>query len=115
MRLCHRCGRPWVSEKKIPGVKEYCEQCSAYLHCCLNCRFYDPKVHNQCAIPTTDWVGDKEGANFCDEFVFRDAQSESQDQGEASSAREKLDTLFGDGGGLSDSEKLDAFKNLFDE
>ncbi len=104
MRLCHRCGQPWVSEKKTPGVKEYCEKCSAYLHCCLNCRFYEPKLHNQCAIPTTDWVGDKAGANFCDEFVFRDAQSDAQDQGEASSAREKLDALFGDGGGASDGE-----------
>ena len=25
MKRCHKCGEPWVSEKKQPAVKEYCE------------------------------------------------------------------------------------------
>ena len=115
MRTCHRCGQPWDSEKKTPGVKEFCEHCSSYLHSCLNCRFYEPKLHNQCAIPTTEWVGDKAGANFCDEFEFRDTQADRKDQDAGASARHALDSLFGDSGGASKPGALDAFKNLFDE
>jgi hypothetical protein len=115
MRTCHRCGRPWDSEKKTPGVKEICENCSSYLHACLNCRFYEPKLHNQCAIPNTEWVGDKAGANFCDEFEFRDAQAAMKDRGAATSARQTLDSLFGDAGNESKPDALDALKRLFDE
>ena len=113
MRTCHRCGKAWDSEKKTPGVKEYCGHCSAYLHSCLNCRFYEPKLHNQCAIPTTDWVGDKAGANFCDEFVFQDTETKTPDRDAAGAARGKLDSLFGDKARASGAEKLDAFKKLF--
>ena len=112
MKKCHKCGHAWVSEKKMPAVKEYCETCSAYLHCCLNCRFYEPKLHNQCAIPTTDWVGDKAGANFCDEFDFRDDEAVARDSGAAASARDMLDSVFGGAEARSDSDRLDSFKKL---
>lgn len=95
MKRCHQCGKEWVSEKKQPGVKEFCDACAAYLHCCLNCRFYDPHAHNGCSIPTTDWVGDKAGPNFCDEFEFADSQTAvAQDTAQAE-ARRRLDSLFG--------------------
>lgn len=94
MPRCHNCGAAWVSEKKAPGPKEYCETCSAYLHCCLNCRFHTPGRHNECAIPETDWVGDRAGANFCDQFEFRDGEdglpADDQEMGAAFKA------LFGD-------------------
>ena len=110
MKKCHRCGHEWVSEKKQPSVKDFCEQCSAYLHCCLNCRFYEPSLHNQCAIPTTDWVGDKEAANFCDEFEFRDADAPSAETG-GEAARKTLEGLFGE---AKEPEKgVDDFKKLF--
>ncbi|HPO15455.1 MAG TPA: hypothetical protein PLI09_18580 [Candidatus Hydrogenedentes bacterium] len=85
-----------MSVKRQPGVKEFCAQCSAYLHCCLNCRFHDPSLHNECKIPNTEWVGDRKGANFCDEFEFADtipggnASETKKDQ-----ARQALDGLFG--------------------
>lgn len=113
MKKCHRCGAEWDSVKRVPGVKEFCAKCSAYLHCCLNCRHHNPAYHNQCAIPNTDWVGDKAGANFCDEFEFKDAEALSKDANAAGSARSALDNLFGDAAAPSDSEKLDQFKKLF--
>lgn len=110
MKRCHKCGTPWVSEKRQPGVKEYCDKCSAYLHCCLNCRFHDRSVHNQCRIGTTDWVADREGANFCDEFEFKDAEAEKKDAGKKEKAKDAIDELFGDsdepGSGLDDFKKL---------
>lgn len=115
MMQCHRCGREWVTAKrvKLPGVKETCEECSAYLHCCLNCRFYDTTRNNECQSPTGDWTPDKEGANFCDDFQFRDADAESAEDTEQGRSRTALDDLFGDDR-PSDDEQLDQFKKLFD-
>ena len=113
MRKCHRCGAEWDGIKRVPGVKEFCTSCSGYLHCCLNCRHHNPAYHNQCAIPNTVWVGDKAGANFCDEFEFRDMETDSIDAKAAPSARNPLDALFGDAPRASDTEKLDQFKKLF--
>ncbi|NUM52623.1 MAG: hypothetical protein HUU46_03165 [Candidatus Hydrogenedentes bacterium] len=113
MRKCHRCGAEWDSIKRVPGVKEFCEKCSAYLHCCLNCKHHNPAYHNQCAIPNTDWVGDKAGANFCDEFEFKDATAPAQSTSATQTARNALDGLFGDTAPPSEAEKLDQFKKLF--
>jgi hypothetical protein len=109
---CHACGTPWVSEKKQPAVKEFCERCSAYLHCCLNCRFHDPGRHNECLVPNTDWVGDRAGANFCDEFTFRDARAAPGDA-PAGDARAGFDALFGDGNG--DEPKPKTLDDLFND
>lgn len=93
MKRCHQCKAPWVSEKKQPGPKEFCDSCGAYLHCCLNCSHYDPAKHNQCAIGTTDWVGDKAGLNFCDEFEFAEEGAKGQDRKDGD--RSGFDALFG--------------------
>ena len=113
MRKCHRCATEWDSIKRVPGVKEFCSKCSAYLHCCLNCRHHNPAYHNQCAIPNTDWVGDKAGANFCDEFEFATAGAPSKETRDAQTSRSALDSLFGDAPTVGDAEKLDKFKDLF--
>jgi len=96
MKRCHRCKTPWHEEKRQPAYKDCCEKCSAYLHCCLNCRYHDPSAHNQCYIPTTDWVGDRAAANFCDEFEFKDAETQVKAAAKGEQARNTLDTLFGD-------------------
>jgi hypothetical protein len=88
--------------KKWPGFKEYCETCSAYLHCCKNCRFYNPSSHNGCVIHTTDHVGDPTGLNFCEEFEWAEP-GEDGSQGTQSEATSALDELFG--GELEDTEK----------
>lgn len=96
MRICHHCKTPWDSEKRQPGVKEYCIACSAWLHCCLNCRFHERGRPNQCQIPNTEAVADRAGANFCDEFAFREAaatQAKGQDE---TAVRDTIRTLFGD-------------------
>ena len=115
MLRCHKGGQEWVTQKrvKLPGVKETCEKCSAYLHCCWNCRFYDPSKHNQCAVPNTEWVVDKEGANFCDEFQFADTGGQAATKPPQEKARNAFESLFGAPEEPSDSERLDKFKDLF--
>ena len=115
MKYCHRCGSEWDGGgKKQPGPKDICGSCSGYLHCGLNCRYYEPSAHNQCYIPTTEWVGDKAGCNFCDEFEFADRSTEKTGGQAGDQARNALDSLFG---GSDEStrnlDKLDDFRKLF--
>jgi len=112
MYRCHSCGLEWVSEKKQPAVKESCEDCGAYLHCCLNCRFYDEHVHNKCAIPTTEWVGDRAGCNFCDEFTFADTRAKTRTGDKRAQARDAFTGLL-EGKGAGDETAADDFDKLF--
>ena len=79
------------------GTRDTCPQCDADLHCCRNCRFYDPGKHNQCAEPQAEWVRDKEASNYCDYFspnpvlLARGRRPASQ----ADDAKRKFDSLFG--------------------
>ena len=85
---CHRCGR-----ELGPGRVEFravCAGCGDYLHCCLNCRHYDPVAYHECrASATAEYSGDKEKANYCEEFSFAPPQS-SPGPGKTRSDAEKL-------------------------
>lgn len=94
MKVCHRCGTAWEGELRQPGVKEYCGKCSAYLHCCLNCRFQDRTRPNQCRVPNTETITDRASANFCDEFSFREKSSQTPEKAGAASAQ--AGALFGE-------------------
>lgn len=50
------------------GRRDECEKCSADLHVCKNCRFYDEASYNECKEPAADVVREKESSNFCDFF-----------------------------------------------
>lgn len=65
---CWKCGGDIeVTQGKI-SFREVCDHCNAYLHCCRNCQFYRPGMANDCAIPDTEFVADREAANFCEDF-----------------------------------------------
>lgn len=109
---CHKCGAPWDSDKCQPGFKETCAKCSAYLHCCKNCRFHRLSAHNQCAIPNTDWVGNRSGLNFCEEFEFRTDTAAAEPSPETrDSARNAFDCLFHDDAATDTRPK--SFDDLF--
>ena len=91
MGTCHSCG---TAIADAVGFRATCPQCQAYLHCCLNCRLYSPSSHNHCLSPTTEYVGDVAGANFCEEFEFTALRRAGET---APSARKKFDDLFGGG------------------
>jgi hypothetical protein len=111
MRPCHQCKSDWTADKRTPGVKEICPACGAYLHCCLNCRHYDAHAHNKCRIPNTDWVGDRRGPNFCDEFDFA-APGAPRDPHRTDEARQAFGELFGDEeGGEAPPDFDDLFKS----
>ncbi len=93
---CQHCGHQL---KLAAGMKihrrDACDSCGADLHCCRNCRFFDPDKSNQCAEPQAELVQDKEQSNFCDYFEPRtsvDLVNRSQGGGDA--ARKSFDALF---------------------
>jgi len=92
MKLCYKCGSEWKSVSQ-PGTKAICEECSADLHACFNCRFYDTSKPYQCLIHEIDPVLNKERFNYCDEFQFID-KKQAAGKDEAKSARNKFDNLF---------------------
>ena len=89
MGTCHQCGEIITD---AVGFRDTCPKCHAYLHCCVNCRLYSPSSHNHCLSPTTEYVRDVEGANFCEEFDFT-ARAQSGGQ---KPTKSKFDQLFGD-------------------
>jgi len=112
MHVCHKCGREWTGHRRQVGVKEVCEGCGAYLHCCKNCRHHDRSRPNQCRVPNTDTVVDRAGLNFCDEFQFREGAAAGGDSGTETQARDAFGALFGDSDAPVKSPTLD---DLFGE
>ncbi len=90
--FCHHCGFEIRVDHKI-GRQETCPKCGSYLHCCLNCRFYDPAAYHHCRETQAEWVSEKDSANFCDYFEPGDSPV-SKKSSKADEARRKLDQLF---------------------
>lgn len=93
MNICHKCKKEITVDKMI-GRKDVCPFCNAELRCCLNCRYYDPAVYNQCRETQADRVLDKDRSTFCDYFVFRDTRPDDSAKGGKEAARDKLEALF---------------------
>lgn len=106
MALCWKCGKSFILE---PGAKlsfrASCDHCGAYLHVCKGCRFYSPGRRNDCLVPDTPPIADREMANFCEEF--EPALKASSGPTENLSDVEKR--LFGD----DQSLKKKGFEDLF--
>ncbi len=96
MRVCARCGAK-VDHTSTVGRNLICSNCSAYLHSCVNCRFYRAGRHNDCTEPQAELVADKRAANFCDFFTMREARGSKSKKGDnkRDQARKDFDKLFG--------------------
>ena len=77
------------------GKRESCAKCDADLHCCRNCRFFDPSVHNQCREAQAEWVKEKDRANYCDYLDPTEAVGPPRRSSSSSSdIKKKFDDLF---------------------
>ncbi len=110
---CRACGTPVEYDEPIPRDAE-CSGCGRDLRCCMNCRHYDPNLHNACRETEADQVEDRARRNFCEFFSFEQGPFEKK-AGAGSreaEARAKLAAMFGGStppaGGKSAREKLDA-------
>lgn len=73
-----------------PGRGESCPHCLADLKVCLNCRFYSESTYNGCSEPSADRVLQKDKANYCEYFEFRDSSRDSTNENDL----QKLKDLF---------------------
>ncbi len=61
----------WKCQKTIEGkisFRTICEGCGTDLHCCKGCVFYQVGLPNDCRVPNTEFISDREKNNFCEEF-----------------------------------------------
>ncbi|HET7102161.1 MAG TPA: hypothetical protein VFJ52_13495 [Terriglobia bacterium] len=76
-------------------TRDTCHNCDADLHCCRNCRFYDPGKHNECAETQAEWVRDKQAANYCDYFQPNPVLlAQGPGSGKQDEAKKRFDSLF---------------------
>jgi hypothetical protein len=94
MYKCHQCKRT-IDLNDTIGRTETCPFCDADLHCCLNCQFHDPGAYNECREIQAERVLEKDRANFCDYFSFKDELDNKPTNQEQSQKRvNPLDNLF---------------------
>jgi hypothetical protein len=98
MYACHSCGTA-VEDPRAVYRATTCAGCRRDLKVCLNCRFYSPGAHWDCAETIDELVKDKDRGNFCTFFSFRSGNGKKGGEGRraepGSQARKKLDALFG--------------------
>lgn len=92
-RRCYRCGTDISAFERV-GRRDTCLSCGADLHCCRNCDFYDPRLHNQCREPQAERQVDKEQGNFCEYFSFRSAGAAQRGAPASGDVRAQLEGLF---------------------
>ncbi|MCX7982605.1 MAG: hypothetical protein N2572_06830 [Syntrophales bacterium] len=88
---CFHCGKP-IEIKGLIGRKEVCPHCGYDLRVCKNCHHYAPGMYNDCRELQAERVIDKERANFCDFFVFRNSIDDKKIK--EAEARRRLESLF---------------------
>ena len=65
---CFNCATTLPADMDFRGV---CPKCSAALHCCKQCKFFDPSTRFQCQKPIPARIAAKDQPNECDLFKSR--------------------------------------------
>ncbi len=96
---------------KLP-FRAVCDHCHSWQHVCKNCKYHKQGLPNDCFIPDTLSIADKEKCNFCEEFVIKEAG----EQENGPSIEDISKRLFQDDGGSPQTQKEEnAFDALFDD
>ena len=106
---CWKCGE---TLENPPGGKlafrAVCDKCTSWLHCCKNCKNYYPGLPNDCKVPGTEHIADREACNFCEEFeLLGGGPVKTADSNDVSRR------LFGDSDPKTKESSKDNFGNLF--
>ncbi len=92
--ICWNCGKDSGMPEK-PGRSDLCPKCGKYIHCCLNCRFYDKSAHHECKESQAEWVKEKDSGNFCDYFEWGTGENSGAKKNlSKNEAEEKWGSLF---------------------
>lgn len=89
---CWKCHKT-VSEEPIKiSFHAVCPHCGIDLHTCTNCRYYAPGKPNDCAVPGTEYIRDRERNNFCEDYKIKLDEPAAQKE----QPRNKFNSLFKD-------------------
>ncbi len=70
---CYKCRtKQELSYNKV-HFRAVCPNCDADLHVCRNCRHYIIGKPNDCNVPNSEFVSDRESNNFCEDFSPKDS------------------------------------------
>ena len=69
---CAHCGGKLDIVGNQVGRRDTCPHCGEELRSCRNCRHFDPTVAKECNEPFAEVPSDKDSANFCEFFQFRE-------------------------------------------
>ena len=93
---CYRCGAGLAALSLPLSRRDQCPECSADLHVCRMCIYFDRQAPAQCREDGAEDVTDKERPNFCDWFKPSETAFDPDRKSAADAARDALDALFGD-------------------
>ncbi|OPY83905.1 MAG: hypothetical protein A4E65_00441 [Syntrophorhabdus sp. PtaU1.Bin153] len=88
MKKCFKCGTPLILE--TVSRRDECPSCGSDVHVCLNCAFYDEGKANKCRETQAEFVKEKDRANYCDYFRFREEDRKKSGKEEADRRWEEL-------------------------
>jgi hypothetical protein len=91
---CFKCCAPCPTSGRIERAA-VCPGCDADLHCCYNRRHYNSGAHNECN-EQSEWVRDKDRANYCDYFNAQCGQPQATDSAtrKQTDVRARFEDLF---------------------
>ncbi|MEX2494595.1 MAG: hypothetical protein WD448_00820 [Woeseia sp.] len=112
---CYRCGESLVALTLPLSRRDECPACSAHLHVCRMCEFYDPAAVAQCLEDDAEEVKEKERVNFCEWFKIRPGAFDPQRARKAEQAKAGLAALFGEAENpeAGDDDQLREAEDLF--
>ena len=88
---CWSCRQSTTMEDKVTRGDE-CPHCRADMRSCKNCQYYDPGFHNECREHISEYIPDKERANFCGMYTpFAGERPPGED---LDAAKAKLEAMF---------------------
>ena len=106
---CFKCKKQLDLPNKKIGFRDMCNFCEADLHVCKNCRHYIVGKPNNCNVPNTEYLSDREKFNFCEDF----SKKENLEKDETKSKKDIENKLFKDSD--DDSDESQGFDSLFKE
>jgi len=110
---CFRCGES-LEKLSLPlSRRDECPACTADLHICRMCVYFNPNVPRQCTEDGADEVLDKLKVNFCDWFKPSATAFDPVMAARESQAKSQLDSLFG-GEAATEAEPDDASRSAED-
>lgn len=66
---CIKCGALQANGQAKISFRAECDSCGTSLHSCVHCKYYRIGLPNDCQVPGTERILDREATNFCEEFA----------------------------------------------